>query len=299
MASNNLDLPKVLDGWVKSATAVGVDANDYSVPNYYVIDIRSQADFDLGHIKNAVRADIGNILEAAANANGKPILVACYTGQTAARAVGALRLMGFDSYVLKWGMSGWHEDLAGKWNSNATDFQSPNWITTGDPATVQEFDSPTFTTGETEGAEILEARVRAMLAKTDWGVSKTDVLSNPGNYFINNKWPVASWTSYGHVTGAYRIDEDLTLANLKYLDPSKPLLTYCYTGQTSAITTMWLDVLGYNGRSMMYGANGIVHTLLLNGADAKSTWHGTGAGSGPDTNFGYYDTAGTLHGPRP
>lgn len=299
LVQNDLDLPAVLNGWVKAGSGVNVDPNDYSVPDYFVIDLRQQVDFDNGHIKNAVRADLANILDVADQANGKPILVVCYTGQTAARAVGALRLMKKEAYSLKWGMSGWNEDLAGKWKTNAGDFDSPNWVTTGDPVNNQEFVAPTFNTGETRAADILEARVRTALTKS-WTISKVDVLDNPASYFINNKWPIGSWDAFGHIQGAYRIDEQLNLDGLKYLDPGATIVTYCYTGQTSAITTLWLDVLGYNGRSLMFGANGIAHSKLVGsdvGSAKKKSWHGEGAGS--QLNFGYYDSSGNLYGPNP
>jgi rhodanese-related sulfurtransferase len=297
MAQNGLDLPDVLNGWVKPGTAVNVNTTDYSVPDYFVIDLRAQADYDIGHIKDAVRTTLVDVLATAELANGKPILVVCYTGQTAARATGALRLMGFEAYSLKWGMSGWHDNLAEKWKANFGDYASPNWLTTGEPPANAEFSEPIFTTGEADGAAILEARVRAALGM-DWAVSKTNVLDNPDNYFINNKWPLASWNEFGHIAGAYRIDELLNLEGVKYLDPSETVVTYCYTGQTSSITTLWLDVLGYNGRSLMFGVNGIAHSSMLEsdvGSAHKKSWHGEGAGS--ECNFGYYDADGNLHQP--
>ena len=298
MIQNDLDLSSILNGWVKPATALEVDVTDYSVPGYYVLDIRGEEDFNAGHIKDAVNTSLVNILEAADGANGKPILVVCYTGQTAARATAALRLMGEEAYSMKWGMCGWHSDLNAKWEANATDFDSPNWLTEGDPVANAEFANPVFTTGETGGAAILEARVRKMLTES-WTVSKTDVLENPENYFVNNYWPIESWDEYGHIDGAYRVNEELGLAGLKYLDPGATIVTYCYTGQTSAIVTGWLDVLGYDGRSLMFGANGIVHSKLVAsevGGGHKKSWHGEGSAS--ECNFGYYDADGNLYGPN-
>lgn len=294
MAQNDLDLPDVLNGWVTSASGLNVNTTDYSVPDYYVIDLRGATDFETGHIKDAHNVALANILDEAPNAAGKPILVVCYTGQTAARAVGFLRMMGYEAKSLKWGMSSWHSDFAGKWNSNAADVDSPNWVTSGTPPAYQEFGSPTITTNDADGASILESRVRAALTKS-WSVSKTDVLANPTDYFINNKWSLTSWDEFGHISSAFRIDEDLSLSGLKYLDPSKVCVTYCYTGQTSSITTAWLDVLGYNGRSISFGANGIVHSKLVVGSAAKSSWKG--AGSGSENNFGYYDGSGNMHTP--
>ena len=298
LAANSLDLPAITNGYTKAGSAINVNMTDFSVPDYYLIDLRSQADFDQGHIKDAHIATLATVLDEAAKAGGKKILVVCYTGQTAARAVAALRLMKYEAYSLKWGMCGWHDDLAGKWKTNATDYASPNWVSSGTPKTLATFSEPTLSTNLTDGQAILEARVKTMLEKT-WSVTKTDVLTTPTNYFIVNKWPLTSWDAYGHIDGAYRIDEDLTLDHLNYLDPAATVVVYCYTGQTSAITGGWLDVLGYNTRSLSFGANGIVHTALVNGTvdgGPGKSWHGVGSGS--ELNFGYYDATGTLHAPK-
>ena len=141
-------------------------------------------------------------------------------------------------------------------------------------------------------------RVRVMLGKSDWGINKNALLDNPGSYFVNNKWPEASWSEYGHVSGAYRIDEDIALAGLKYFDPGKTIVNYCYTGQTSAITNMWFDVMGYDTKSLLFGANGIVHSDLIQGSAGrapKKSWKGSGSGS--ELNFGYYDNSGNYYAP--
>ena len=299
MGTNALDLTDVLNGWVKTAGSINVDPVDFSVPDYYVIDIRAAADFEAGHIKDANNTTLANVLTEATKAGNMPILVVCYTGQSAARAVGALRLMEIEAYSLKWGMSGWHQDLSAKWEANATDYASPNWVTTGDPIPNKEFSAPTLTTNGADGRDILEKRVEAVLSMP-WTISKVDVLDNPSNYFINNKWPLDSWNEYGHINGAYRIDEELNLAGLKYLDPDADMVTYCYTGQTSAITTTWLQVMGYtNARSLTFGVNGIAHSDLVTGTAGsahKKSWKGEGSGS--VNNFGYYDSEGNLHGPE-
>lgn len=292
MAQNNLDLSNVLDGWVKAATTDIVDPADNSIPGFYVMDIRSAEDFELGHIPGAKNVAAANALEAAEAANGQKILVVCYTGQTAARVTGLLRLMKYEAYSLKWGMAGWNPFFEAKWATNAGDYDSPNWLTTGEPTPKKEFGEPTLNTGEANGADILEARVKAALQRTPdataWGVKKDAVLSNPGDYFINNMWPIASWDEFGYIAGAYRLNEDLSLTGLKYVDPNATVVTYCYTGQTSAIINAWMEVLGYNVKSLMFGANSIVHSGLVNSdvdSAKKKSWQG--AGSGSTNNFLY------------
>jgi rhodanese-related sulfurtransferase len=206
--------------------------------------------------------------------------------------------MGYNAKSLKWGMSAWHSDFD-KWSANATDYNSPNWVKTGEPPAYGNYTSPSVITNKSTGEEILEARVQYALTKGGWALNKTDVLGNPGNYFIINKWPVESWEAYGHINGANRIDEDLVLEGLKYVDPAKPAVVYCYTGQTSAITTMWMDVLGFDARSLKFGVNGINHSELVVGAAGsalKKSWKGEGSGS--VLNFGYYDSDGNLHNPE-
>lgn len=281
--SNDLDLTNVLDGWITAASGLTLNA-DNSVNGFTVFDFRGADDFNDGHIAGAINVTLANMLDHAATASD-PILCVCYSGQTAARATGLLRMAGYtNAKSLKWGMCGWNTNFAGSWNSNAGDYPSPNWVDTDDDwATMTEFDVPSFSTGEATGADILAARVQAAIAM-DWKVTKTDVLDDPSAYFVNNKWTADSYNAYGHVDGAYRIDtpEGLGADGIKYLDSSETVVTYCYTGQTSSITTAWLQVMGVDSaRSMLFGANGIVLTDLLAGAPAKA-WGGTGNGAVAD-----------------
>jgi filamentous hemagglutinin family protein len=38
---------------------------------------------------------------------------------------------------------------------------------------------------------------------------------------------------------------------------------YCYTGQTSAYLTGYLRVLGYDARSLLFGANGMIFDKMI------------------------------------
>ena len=59
-----------------------------------IIDVRSPVEFGKGHIPGAVNSTYADILTTveAQNTNDLPVLVACYSGQSAAHAVVALRL---------------------------------------------------------------------------------------------------------------------------------------------------------------------------------------------------------------
>ena len=263
MQTNGDDLNNILDGWITTA-----DAIKDNLTSYYVIDIRSSTVYDEAHIPGAVNSTLGNILVEALNADGKPIIVVCYSGQSAGHGVCALRLSGFDdAKVLKWGMSGWGPTWSDSWDNNTGDaaVDHANWIAApGAIAESKEFADPDITETGT-GAEILAARVAALLTGgfTPNGVTASDVLANPGNYFVNNYWAATDVQLYGHIAGAYRISP-LTLSGEEYfgLDPDKPVVTYCWTGQTSSVIAAYLDIIGYDGKTLKNGANAMIYSNL-------------------------------------
>ncbi|MCK5839847.1 MAG: rhodanese-like domain-containing protein [Bacteroidales bacterium] len=265
MVAQNLDLNNMLDGWIITAG----DVHGKGIGDYYIMDIRSSGDFDtLGHIEGAVNSTLGGIVEDAANAT-KPILVVCYTGQSAGHALIALRLSGYtDAKSLKFGMSSWNDHFAGPWNNNTGNeaIGNSNWATPpgdiSDP--VVYADEPNFISSFTSGEDILKERVDYMLANGFQGIVCTDVLANPTNYYINNYWAEGDVELYGNIKSAYRINP-LTLAGEEYknLDVAEVIVTYCWTGQTSSMITAYLNVMGYNAKSLKFGSNAMIHDNLL------------------------------------
>ena len=268
MVANNLDIDKILvntDG-VKFVTAPPADADLATfLAKYYIMDIRSASDFANGHIQGAINVPFTNILTNAPNAGTKPILVVCYTGQTACYGTALLRLYGYsNTQALKWGMSGWNSAVAGSWNNN---IGSPadgnaNWNYSVAPSNLV-FSDPTITSFSTDGASILKARVEQVVADGFKGVSGSDVLASPSNYFVNNYFSSTDYQAFGHIANAYRINP-LKLSDNSYLglDPSNTakVATYCYTGQTSAVITACLRVLGYDAYSIKFGMNGLYNS---------------------------------------
>lgn len=266
MVDNNLDLPDVLNGWIVGAPPLA-DVQTF-INTYYIIDIRSASDYAAGHIEGAVNSTLADILTTASNAT-KPILVVCYTGQSAGHAVVALRLSGYsDAKVLKFGMSSWRSDTAGPWEgaSGPTNgiaaIGHTNWVTTA-TAPLETFNDPDIS-GSGSGEAILAARVQNMLTNGFKGIANTAVLDNPTDYFINNYWAQADVDQYGHIASAYRISPlSLSVGEINNLDPGKTVVTYCWTGQTSSMITAYLNVLGYDATSLKFGANGMIYTDLV------------------------------------
>jgi rhodanese-related sulfurtransferase len=258
LEDTGMDLDHVIKNADGMKFVMGAPA-DGDVSGKYVIDIRKDVDFANGYIEGAHNVALSSILDEAAKAD-KPILVVCYTGQTACYATSLLRLYGYhDAQALKWGMSGWNAEFAGSWNNNVgngADGHS-NWTDAAAPTNLT-YDLPEWTSTSTDGEAILKERVEAVLAAGFKGVGPGDVLDNPGDYFINNYYSEAHYTGFGHIDGAYRIQPLLlTDGSIENLDPTKTVVTYCYTGQTSAVITAFLNVLGYDAMSLKFGMNGL------------------------------------------
>lgn len=276
MLANNLDINKILtspDGvsFVQGAPAEA-DLPAF-LAKYYIVDIRSATDFAAKHITGAKNVPFANILAEGTLAGAKPILMVCYTGQTACYGAALLRMYGYkNTQALKWGMSGWNSTTAGSWNGKIGAEEAKgnaNWTYDSAPSNLV-FTNPVISTLSTDGAAILKNRIEAVVAEGFKTVAGTDVLNAPNNYFVNNFFNAADYAAFGHIKNAYRINP-LTLADNSYLglDPSAKVVTYCYTGQTSAVITACLRVMGYDAYSLSFGVNGMYNT---NTAWASNQW---------------------------
>jgi rhodanese-related sulfurtransferase len=237
----------------------------------YIIDIRSAADFALGHIHNAVNVTLANLLTHVKSVDltsYTKVAIVCYSGQTAGYGACLLRLLGYSKvYSMKWGMCSWHADFASKWNTNISNMYATQFTaveTAKGPAT----DLPTLATGKTTGQEILEARVNTLLAEgfTPASVTKTTVFDNLSNYYIVNYWPANHYADPGHIPGAMQYTPKASMklaADLKTLSITKPIAVYCYTGQTSAYLVAYLRLLGYDAKSILYGTNGMIYDEMV------------------------------------
>jgi rhodanese-related sulfurtransferase len=268
MVQNNLDIDQILTNTDGEKFVIGppatADLVDGFLSSYYIMDIRSSSDFATAHVNGAKNVAFANILTDAANAT-KPILVICYTGQTACYATALLRMYGYPhTQALKWGMSGWNSSTAGPWNNGIGNVaqNNSNWTNSGAPANIV-YKDPEITSLSSEGAEILKERVEAVVALGFQGVSGSDVLTSPADYFTNNYFSETDYLSFGHISNAYRINP-LNLSDNSYLGidsgTNAKVVTYCYTGQTSAIVTACLRVLGYNAYSLKFGMNGLYNS---------------------------------------
>lgn len=242
----------------------------------YTIDVRSAADYAAKHLKGAVNVTIPNLLTHVKTlnfANYKNVVVTCYSGQSAAYAVSLVRsvlpLADANKLVsLKWGMSSIDSQFATTvWLTKMLNSRDAQFVTTASPSKPEKGNLPTLATGKSTGKEILEARVNELLA-AGYNISIGDatVYASLSSYFIVNYWPVAAYTSPGHIDGAYNYDpvgKPFKLNNdLKTLPTNKTIVLYCYTGQTSAYVGAYLKLIGYDIKSLSYGGNSMIYDKM-------------------------------------
>jgi rhodanese-related sulfurtransferase len=115
-----------------------------------------------------------------------------------------------------------------------------------------------LSTGQETAEEIIAERFSA----SGWSKTADDVWDNKANYFIINYWPEAEYVTPGHIPDAYQFTPQLSLKStekLNLLPTDKPIVVYCYSGQTSVQVTTYLRILGYDAYSLLSGTNGFAY----------------------------------------
>lgn len=84
---------------------------------YTIVDVRQEKDYTEGHIAGAINIPFGKDMQTRFQElpTDKPMVVNCYSGQTASQVIAVLRMLGFEAYNLTGGMGasgkgGWLKD---------------------------------------------------------------------------------------------------------------------------------------------------------------------------------------------
>ena len=236
----------------------------------HIIDLRSGKDFAGGHIDGAENVKLSELIDYMESIDAtsfEKVVLVCYSGQSASLGTSVLQLLGYDNaYAMKWGMSGWNPKFAAeKWLAKVSD-KYEDVLETTENAKAAAGEYPTLSTGLATGEEILKNRAQAVLQNGFKAVSVSidDVMGEPSAFYILNYWPKALYDK-GHITGAVQYDPKKSLGtttSLNTLPTDKPVVTYCFTGQHAAFVTAYLSILGYDARTISYGANSFMNNMM-------------------------------------
>jgi rhodanese-related sulfurtransferase len=267
---NSIQCPGVLDAQV---------LHD-NLTEYTVIDIRSQTDYDNGHIEGAYHSTLATLVaDLATIPTGKPYVIACYTGQSAGHAKIAMELLGYgDVHSLKFGMASWNTTLAPSWTNGCADNCASVETTDNNPSLTTH----SFPTLSGDPNTIVATRVAWMLQQGFKSKSYADIQANLGDYFILNYFGQPDYLGTGtagvpgHIPGAFQFTPGQSLGvnqMLKNLPTDKQIIVYCWTGQTSSQITAYLNMLGYDAYSLRFGVNNLFYSNLTSNKWGAAAQH--------------------------
>lgn len=253
-----------------------VPAEDVSenINKYYIIDIRTKKEYVAGHINGAVNVEVPALMtylekSVAASVYDK-LVVVCANGQSSAYVAGVLRMIGYsNAFSMSYGMSAWNPSLD-QWSSRISSKYSHR-LEQKENAVTKTYLYPAIKTGETCGAEILNARGKTLLnTPIDRLKIKADRLFGELDEFYIIAYMTKEMYDVAHIPGAHHYEPKQAFTKEALLNtlPSnnKKILVYDYTGQTSAFVVAYLRLLGYNAFLMPLGANSFMYnTLKSNG----------------------------------
>jgi rhodanese-related sulfurtransferase len=167
-------------------------------------------------------------------------------------------------------MTSWHSDFD-SWSGNVSSYYA-QFLETAANAIGAEGDYPVIDTGEDNGEDILMARIQDIFDEgfSANAIAATNVTDAPSNYYVVNYWPNGQYLDPGHIPGAYCYEPGssfTTATNLATLPTDETIVVYCYTGQTSAFMAAFLNVLGYDAKTLKFGANS-----MFTGTLPASNW---------------------------
>ncbi|MDY0304157.1 MAG: rhodanese-like domain-containing protein [Sphaerochaeta sp.] len=213
-----------------------------------LVDIRSGADFEAGHIEGAYHsawADLGAVMEKIPT--NRQVVIVCYSGQTASQAGGALRLAGFSNVkILTGGMNGWKSagfeaaETGARPMSSRSNVSSPK----GDEQQVLwDAAKAYFKSVGTDGNKMVTAQNLYDALETNPRAFKVIDIRGESDF------------AEGHIQGATHSAWAQFASVIPSLSKSEKILIACFSGQTSGQTVGVLRAMGYDAYSLQGGMN--------------------------------------------
>ncbi|NCA86131.1 MAG: rhodanese-like domain-containing protein, partial [Clostridia bacterium] len=172
-----------------------------------------------------------------------------------------------NTYALRFGLSSWDKSIAEKfWLANISDdFMEKRDF--GPHPKNKPASLPALTVDANMGFEIAWERANQLLENFTpaYLIAAEEVFDDFEKYYIVNYWPEEKYLKNGHIPGAIQYQPKVSLqkkTDLTTLPTDKTLVVYCYSGQHSNFMVAYLHLLGYDVRSLAYGANGFMHQIM-------------------------------------
>lgn len=265
------------------------------VDNSLLLDLRTTSEFSSGHIQGAINLNISDLIDTLEIKDLNQfikIVIISTTGQKAAYAVSLLRLFGFTNiYSLNYGMGQWNELFAKPWIEARGDAEyswsfKVNYYSK--PPLGKKL--PTLSLSDSQGSNMswIQSRIIAMLTEEAYSRSIGTVQELDDDYvrlhrkfenialicysepdlfdikrFFKDVNPPITWGGHYQTTLYYNPSYDFKAStNLLTLPVNKTFYIYSYNGQRSQYITAYLRLLGYDARSVRFGAISMLYNKL-------------------------------------
>lgn len=251
--------------------------------NYKILDVRDKSEYDRGYIADAVNVKPEGLFDSVFIHSGaeplRNIVLVCCNGQASAYYTSLLRSAGFRNiYFLKYGMASWNRDFAEEWLNALGSHQE----ITGFNDTVYVKDSlgrlPEFEFLNTQGTieENCILRIKDILSKgfreNENFLGVLSELDHDKDYlicyglfelYIPERYIPLS--DFGHMAWTRWYDklDFRSTVNLQTIPAGRQIIIYSVNGHSSACMTAFLTLLGYNVKTLLYGAHQLFYPRLL------------------------------------
>ncbi|MCK5455550.1 MAG: rhodanese-like domain-containing protein, partial [Melioribacteraceae bacterium] len=258
-----------------------------SVDQSFLLDIRSASEYASGHIEGALNVNISELIDTLKNKDLNKflrIVIISTTGQKAAYTVSLLRLYGFTNiYSLDYGMGQWNELFSDVW-INARDDSEYVWSFTTNyyskPPLSNKLPALSFENPEMSTESLIQSRIKLHLTDEAYYRSTGTVAEIDGDFalryqkftsialicysapdlydikrYFKDASPPVTWGGHFRSIPYYDPSYDFKASTkLLTLPIDKPIYIYSYNGQRSQYIVAYLRLLGYDARSVLFGA---------------------------------------------
>ncbi|HEX7357332.1 MAG TPA: rhodanese-like domain-containing protein [Ignavibacteriaceae bacterium] len=249
---------------------------------YIILDIRSANEFINGHIQNSINIPIDKLYETVDSLysinRSKKIVIVSKNGQSSAYFVCLFRLAGFENtFSLKYGMAYWNINFAEDWLQYLKDEEDINNTNQNypmlplSPLPQINFPSSLQTDKELAVFRIKQIIKQGFISGVNYE-NQYDFLLNPnylkicyGQERLYIMPPLQE--GRGHAVGTiwYRdipTFDFRSIKNLQTLPADSKIIIYSADGHLSACMAAYLTVLGYNVKTLLFGANQLFYTRM-------------------------------------
>ena len=270
---------------------VDVDDVNNNLNSYLIIDVRTNEEYISGHIPGAINVQNDSLIEFVNSTKNilqyPKVVIVSSDGQASAYYTCLLRLYGISNvYSLNFGMALWNKAFSDIWIENIHDNKTSDILDDTSHFPIEanmKLPDNLINLHQGNKKEIINNLISKII-KEGFIDNQNYVNLNPDQDTIlfNGEDLVNFYTIFygplllylpifkseyptGHLSYAYFYNTESFRSStfLQTLPSNKRIVIYSISGQTSAFIAAFLQVLGYDAKTLLYGANYYCHSRLI------------------------------------